>query len=87
MSDALDYLAQMANEIRDGQSHLAHLRKVEPRASDLKRQTEADVDHLKRVFTTIRLRIERQIAGVELEQVIEDVRTAEARARLKEEVA
>lgn len=86
MTDAAEYLAQVAEEILDGESHLRHLRAQEKPVSEgreLIRTTESEVDYLKRVYTATRIKAEAVIAGVQLPPVIEDELTVEIRERLR----
>lgn len=87
MTDALDFLQALAEERYDGamlRAHLRHLKKQGEASQEDVNEVDNAVEHLGRMFTVLRLRIERQIKDVELEQIEEDVRTAEARAVLKE---
>lgn len=88
MVNALDDLQQMAEEILDGGVHLAHLRHLEKPVTEgraLVRDTEMDVEFLKRMFTVKRLRIEAAINNVDLPFTGDDEETRAVRARVRRE--
>lgn len=86
MSDLIDHLTQMAEEIVSGDylvMHLRHLKKEGAATQEEVNETLADVEYAKRLYTTRRLRAEATIAGVTVADVPDTDRERAFRARLK----
>jgi hypothetical protein len=86
MADLIDHLGQMAEEIRDGETlvmHLRHLKKEAGVSQEEVNDTLSEVEYLRRLFTTRRLRAEATIAGVVIQDVPETPRERAFREKLR----